>query len=88
LLGSSCLCLLIIWEGVVCPKLPFLINFRSMILKICEACEQFKKRVTEWNYWSGAIETLPYIDDMIKPHKHLIFKGRRSDGAAYPLLRS
>ena len=51
-------------------------------MKICEACEQFKKRVKEWNYWSGAIDPLPYIDDMIRPHKHLIFEGRRSDGAA------
>jgi len=51
-------------------------------VKICEACEQFKKRVKEWNYWSCAIDPLPYIDDMIKPHKHLIFEGRRSDGAA------
>ena len=51
-------------------------------MKICEDCEQFKKRVKEWNYWSSAIDPLPYIDDMIKPHKHLIFEGRRSDGAA------
>jgi len=51
-------------------------------MKICEACEQFKTRVKEWNYWSSAIDPLPYIDDMIKPHKHLIFEGRKSDGAA------
>jgi hypothetical protein len=50
-------------------------------VKICEACEQFKNRVKEWNYSSGAIDPLPYIDDMIKPSKHLIFEGRRSDGA-------
>jgi len=50
-------------------------------VNICEACEQFKTRVKEWNYWSGAIDPLLYIDDMVKPHKHLIFEGRRSDEA-------
>jgi hypothetical protein len=50
-------------------------------MKNCKACEQFKNRVTEWNYWSCAIDPLPYIDDMIKPHKHLVFEERRSDGA-------
>jgi hypothetical protein len=55
-------------------------------VNICEACEQFRKRVKEWNYCSGAIDPLPYIDDMIKPHKHLIFEGRRSDGAGSQML--
>ena len=50
-------------------------------MNICEPCEQFKTRVKEWNYCSGAIDPLPYIDDVIKPHKHLMFEGRRSDGA-------
>ena len=50
-------------------------------MNICEACEQFKKRIKEWNYRSGAIDPLPYIDNVIKPHKHLIFEGRRPDGA-------
>ena len=57
-----------------------------MTVKICESCDQFEKRVKEWNYWSGAIDPLPYIDDMIKPHKHLIFEGRRSDGSAGNVL--
>jgi len=47
----------------------------------CEPCEQFKNRIKEWNYWSGAIDPLPYIDNVIKPHKHLMFEGRRADGA-------
>jgi hypothetical protein len=55
-------------------------------MKICEACEHFKKRVKEWNYSSGAIDPLPYLDDMTKPHKHLIFEGRRSDGAGGNVL--
>jgi len=55
-------------------------------MKICEACEHFKKRVKEWNYSSGAIDILPYLDDMTKPHKHLIFEGRRSDGAGGNVL--
>lgn len=55
-------------------------------MKICEACEHFKKRVKEWNYSSGAIDPLPYIDDMTKPHKHLIFEGQRSDSAGFNVL--
>ena len=55
-------------------------------MKICEACEQFKNRVKEWNYWSCDIDPLPYIDDMIKPHKNLIFEGRRSNGVAEHVL--
>ena len=58
-------------------------NVRRLIVNICEACEQFKKRVKEWNYWSGATDPLPYIDNMIKPHKHLIFEKRRVDGAGW-----
>jgi hypothetical protein len=52
-----------------------------MIMKIRQAYEQFEKRVKEWNYTHGSIDPLPYIDDMIKPHKHLISEGRRSNGA-------
>jgi len=50
-------------------------------MKICQACEEFEKRVKEWNYTHGAVDPLPYIDGMIKPHKHLIFEGRKQDGA-------
>jgi hypothetical protein len=50
-------------------------------VNICDACEQFKMRIKEWNFWSGAIDPLPHIDDMIKPHKNLIFEKKRSDGA-------
>jgi hypothetical protein len=50
-------------------------------MKICEACEQFERRVKEWNYTHGVTDPLPYIDEMIKPHKHLIFEGRSIDGA-------
>ena len=55
-------------------------------MNICEACEQFRKRVKEWNYRSGAINPLPYLDDMIKFHKHLIVEGQRSDGAGGHML--
>ncbi|MBW2538290.1 MAG: hypothetical protein JRE27_01625 [Deltaproteobacteria bacterium] len=55
-------------------------------MKICQACEKFEKRVKKWNYIHGAIDPLPYIDDMIKPHKHLIFEGKRYDGAGGSLL--
>jgi len=48
---------------------------------ICEDCEQFKNRVKKWNYWSGAVDPLPNIDNVIKPHRHLMFEGRRADGA-------
>jgi len=52
-----------------------------MIMEICQACEEFEKRVRKWNYTHGAVDPLPYIEDMIKPHKHLIFEGRRVDGS-------
>jgi hypothetical protein len=47
-------------KGWFCLKLIFLINPRSMIVKIYEVCEQFKKRLKEWNYWCGAIDPLLY----------------------------
>ena len=50
-------------------------------MNICEACEQFKKRTKEWNYSNGAIDPLPYLDNLIKPHKHLMFEGKKPDGA-------
>ncbi len=34
-----------------------------------------------WNYTHGAIDPLPYIDEMIKPHKYLILEGIEQDGA-------
>jgi len=55
-------------------------------VKICQDCEQFEKRVKKWNYTNGAVDPLPHIDDMIKPHKYLIFEGRRSDGAGGSVL--
>lgn len=55
-------------------------------MNFCKPCKQFQERIKEWNYCSGAIDPLPYIDDMIKPHKHLIFEGRRSDGAGVHVL--
>ena len=55
-------------------------------MNICEACEQFKKRTKEWNYSNGAIDPLPYLDNLIKPHKHLVFEGRKADGAGTRVL--
>jgi hypothetical protein len=55
-------------------------------VNICEACEQFKKRTKEWNYCNGAIDPLPYLDNLIKPHKHLMFEGRKADGAGTRVL--
>jgi hypothetical protein len=51
-----------------------------MIMGICQECEEFEKRVKKWNFTHGAVDPLPYIEDMIKPHKYLIFEGRRVDG--------
>jgi hypothetical protein len=73
-------------KGWFCRRLPFLIKLRSMIVNICEPCEQFKKRIKEWNYWSGAVDPLPYIDSVVKPHKHLMFEGRRPDGTGTHVL--
>jgi len=54
-----------------------------MIVKICQDCHQFKNRAKKWNYTHGAMDPLPYIDDIIIPHKHLFFKRRRVDGAGW-----
>jgi len=59
---------------------------RRLIMNICEACEQFKYRIKEWNFWSGAVDPLPYIDNVIKPHRHLMFEGRRPDGSGTHIL--
>ena len=50
-------------------------------MMICHECEQFEKRVKKWNCTNGVIDPLPYIDDMVKPHRHLISEGRSQDGA-------
>ena len=50
-------------------------------MKICQDCHHFKYRVTYWNNTHGATDPTPYIDDIIKPHKHLIFEKRTVDGA-------
>lgn len=55
-------------------------------MKICQDCQQFESRAKTWNYTHGATDPLPYIDDMIKPHKHIIFEERRVDGAGWTAL--
>ncbi len=50
-------------------------------MKICQACKQFENRVKQWNRKHGVTDPLPYIDEMIKTHKHLFFEERRRDGA-------
>lgn len=55
-------------------------------MEICQACNQFENRVKQWNYTHGATDPLPYIDEMIKPHKHLFFEERRIDGAGCSAL--
>lgn len=50
-------------------------------MNICEACEQFGSRVKRWNYTHGATDPLPYIDEMVKSHKHLNLEDRGRDGA-------
>ena len=87
LIGNSCRCLpSSVGKGWFYRKLPFLIDLRSMIVSICKPCEQFKNRIKEWNYWSGAVDPLPYIDNVIKPHKHLMFEGKRPDGTGTHVL--
>ena len=55
-------------------------------MTICKECEQFEKRVKEWNGTHGFIDPLPYIDEMVRSHKHLIFESRTQDGAGGYLL--
>jgi len=50
-------------------------------MNICTACEQFRCRVKQWNRIHGATDPLPYIDEMIKPHKQLFLEKRGRDGA-------
>ena len=50
-------------------------------MNVCEACERFEGRVKQWNYTNGATDPLPYLNEMIKPHKHLILEGIERDGA-------
>ena len=50
-------------------------------MKNCKDCQQLKNRTTNWNYTHGAMDPLPYLDDMIRPHKQLIFEKRSVDGA-------
>jgi len=66
-------------KGRFCLKLPFLINLRSMIMNICEPCEQLESHANQWNYTHGFTDPLPYIGEMIKSHKHLFFEERRMD---------
>ena len=53
---------------------------------ICQECKQFEKRVKQWNCTHGVIDPLPHIDDLVKPHRHLIYEGRRPDGAGGYML--
>ncbi|HAY38655.1 MAG TPA: hypothetical protein DCY53_04510 [Desulfobacteraceae bacterium] len=53
---------------------------------ICQECEQFESRVKEWNRTYGAINPLPFIDGIIKPHRNLVFEGSTQDGAGISIL--
>jgi hypothetical protein len=66
-------------KGWFCLKLPFLINLRSIIVNICEPCEQLESRANQWNYTHGFTDPLPYIGEMVRSHKHLFFEERRMD---------
>jgi hypothetical protein len=54
-----------------------------MIVEICEDCHQFNNRAIKWNKTYGVTDPIPYIDDIVKSHKHLIFEKRRVDGAGW-----
>lgn len=61
-------------------------NLGGWMMTTCQECEQFERRIKEWNHTYGAIDPLPYIDDIIEPHRHLIFEGCRHDGAGCSVL--
>jgi hypothetical protein len=63
-----------------CLELTFLINFRSMIMNICNPCEKFEIGIKQWKYTHGFADPLPYIGEIIKSHEHLLFEERRIDG--------
>ena len=53
-------------------------------MKICQDCLQFKNRATNWNNTHGVTtDPVPYISEIVKGHKHLIFEERRVDGAGW-----
>jgi len=44
-------------------------------MKICQDCHQFKNRATNWNNTHGVTtDPLPYISEIVKGHKDLIFE--------------
>lgn len=55
-------------------------------MKICKGCEQFERRVKEWNGTHGVVDPVSDLNDMVKPHRHLISEGRMQDGAGGYLL--
>jgi len=55
-------------------------------MTVCQECEQFERRVKEWNRTYGAIDPLLFIDDIIEPHRHLVFEGCRQDGTGCSVL--
>ena len=61
-------------------------NLGRLMMPACQECEQFEKRVKEWSRTNGTIDPLPFIDSLIEPHRHLVFEGRRRDGAGCSVL--
>lgn len=55
-------------------------------MTICPECEQFETRIKKWNRTHGAVDPLPFIDEIVEPHKHLVFEGRTRDGAGGYML--
>jgi hypothetical protein len=55
-------------------------------MTICQKCEQFGRRVKEWNCTHGVINPLPYIYGIIEPHRDLVFEGFEHDGAGCSVL--
>ena len=55
-------------------------------MTICQDCEQFKIRIKKWNYTNGTVDPLPHLDEIIKPHRHLIFEGSKQEGTGCSVL--
>jgi hypothetical protein len=55
-------------------------------MTICQKCEQFKRRVKDWNHSYGVVDPLPFINEITEPHGCLVFEGFEIDGAGRSLI--
>lgn len=55
-------------------------------MNICDPCEQFESRVKQWNHTHGVTDPFPYVNEMFKNHKRLLFEERSVNQAGCSTL--